>query len=132
MAVIRLRIALPDLADGEDDVLLRLFVFFIIFVVQQFKLYLCGFLKKYSLNNNLNIENSAFWSFDESNEINELARDLNFSLNDELHPLCRLAASELQLHLQHQQIGMVCKVMQMKNSIAVAPCKKMELPILGA
>lgn len=60
-------------------------------------------LKKYSLNNNLNIGNSAFWSFDESNEINELARDLNFSLNDELHPLCKLAASELQLHLQHQQ-----------------------------
>lgn len=54
-------------------------------------------LKKHILNN------PAFCPFDESAAINELAADLNFSLNNELHPLCSLAAKELQLHLQHQQ-----------------------------
>lgn len=32
-----------------------------------------------------------------------MAAGLSFSLNNELHPLCRLAATELQNHLQHQQ-----------------------------
>lgn len=48
-------------------------------------------------------ENSAFTPFNESPEINELAVNLSFSLGDQLHPLCQLAATQLQFHLQHQQ-----------------------------
>lgn len=48
-------------------------------------------------------ENSAFCPFDISMEIEALAAGLKFSLTEELHPLCLLAATELQLHLQHQQ-----------------------------
>ncbi|SFD15205.1 tRNA pseudouridine32 synthase / 23S rRNA pseudouridine746 synthase [Chitinophaga sp. CF118] len=47
--------------------------------------------------------NSAFFPFDESKEVNSLAAGLTFSLNDAPHPLCLLAAGELQLYLQHQQ-----------------------------
>lgn len=52
---------------------------------------------------NLVHEYSAFSPFDESSEINELAVNLSFSLGDQFHPLCQLAANQLQFHLQHQQ-----------------------------
>ncbi|WEK21373.1 MAG: hypothetical protein P0Y49_09490 [Candidatus Pedobacter colombiensis] len=48
-------------------------------------------------------ESSAFCTFGESIEIEALADGLTFSLAAERHPLCLLAASELQLYLQHQQ-----------------------------
>ncbi|PSL44696.1 tRNA pseudouridine32 synthase / 23S rRNA pseudouridine746 synthase [Chitinophaga niastensis] len=48
-------------------------------------------------------EKSAFCPFDESTEINALAAGLTFSLDDAPHPLCILAASKLQLHLESQQ-----------------------------
>lgn len=48
-------------------------------------------------------ENSAFCPFSDSLEIEALAVGLNFSLTEEQHPLCLLAANELQLHLQQQQ-----------------------------
>ncbi|WP_316814804.1 hypothetical protein [Pedobacter nyackensis] len=48
-------------------------------------------------------ENSVFSPFSESTEITELAANLSFSLETELHPLCQLAATQLQFHLKHQQ-----------------------------
>lgn len=48
-------------------------------------------------------ESSAFCPFNDSLEIEALAAGLNFSLTEEQHPLCLLAANELQLHLQQQQ-----------------------------
>lgn len=48
-------------------------------------------------------ENSAFCPFNDSLEIEALAVGLNFSLTEEQHPLCLLAANELQRHLQQQQ-----------------------------
>jgi tRNA pseudouridine32 synthase/23S rRNA pseudouridine746 synthase len=48
-------------------------------------------------------ENSAFCPFNGSIEIEALAAGLTFSLTDEQHPLCVLAANELQLYLHHQQ-----------------------------
>ncbi|GAA3920582.1 pseudouridylate synthase [Chitinophaga oryziterrae] len=41
--------------------------------------------------------------FDNSPEVYALAEGLTFSLENERHPLCLLAAEQLQLHLQHQQ-----------------------------
>jgi tRNA pseudouridine32 synthase/23S rRNA pseudouridine746 synthase len=52
---------------------------------------------------NLVEEKSAFCTFDESTTVNALAAGLTFSINDAPHPLCRLAASQLQLHLQYQE-----------------------------
>lgn len=48
-------------------------------------------------------ENSPFSPFSEIPEIKELATNLSFSQEAELHPLCQLAAKELQFHLPHQQ-----------------------------
>lgn len=49
-------------------------------------------------------EYSAFSPFEKSTEIEALAAGLIFSLDlSTPHPLCQLAASELQLHLQQQQ-----------------------------
>lgn len=47
---------------------------------------------------------TAFWPFNVSPSVHALAEGLVFSLENETpHPLCLLAVSELQLHLQHQQ-----------------------------
>lgn len=47
---------------------------------------------------------TVFCPFDVSPSVHALAEGLVFSLdNDTPHPLCLLAVSELQLHLQHQQ-----------------------------
>lgn len=47
---------------------------------------------------------TAFCPFEVSPAVHALAEGLTFSIdNDTTHPLCLLAASELQLHLQHQQ-----------------------------
>nr|WP_068890825.1 pseudouridylate synthase [Pedobacter panaciterrae] len=52
---------------------------------------------------NLIDENSVFCPFEQSEEIKALALGLTFSLEDQLHPLCLLAATQLQFHLTHQQ-----------------------------
>lgn len=46
---------------------------------------------------------TAFCPFEGSPSVYALAEGLTFSLNNALHPLCLLAVSELQLHLQQQQ-----------------------------
>lgn len=51
----------------------------------------------------LTYEDSVFCPLEETTEIYALAKGLNFSLKDEVNPLCRLAANKLQFHLQHQQ-----------------------------
>lgn len=48
-------------------------------------------------------ENSLFCPFDASVAVDEMAADLCGPLADESHPLCRLAASELQAYLQNQR-----------------------------
>lgn len=48
-------------------------------------------------------ENSAFSPFETSTEITELADGLVFSIHHSTHPLCLLAARELQVYLQQQQ-----------------------------
>jgi len=48
-------------------------------------------------------ENAIFSPFDASPAIYALAEGLTFSLDNEQHPLCLLAAEQLQLHLQHQR-----------------------------
>lgn len=48
-------------------------------------------------------ENSAFSAFEKSTEITALAEGLVFSIHDSTHPLCLLAARELQLYLQQPQ-----------------------------
>jgi tRNA pseudouridine32 synthase/23S rRNA pseudouridine746 synthase len=53
---------------------------------------------------NLVYEHTAFCTFDESTTANALATGLTFSIDaDAPHPLCRLAASQLQSHLEYQQ-----------------------------
>ena len=48
-------------------------------------------------------ERSVFCPFEDNAEIDQLATNLSFSLENELHPLCRMAASRLQDYLQQQQ-----------------------------
>ncbi len=56
-----------------------------------------------SVMQDLIYEDSVFCAFEETAEINALAKGLVFSLKEEVDPLCLLAADKLQLHLQHQQ-----------------------------
>lgn len=48
-------------------------------------------------------EDAVFCPFDESAAVNTLASGLTFSLDHATHPLCLLAADQLQQHLQQQQ-----------------------------
>lgn len=52
---------------------------------------------------NLIQENTLFCPFDDSVSVGEMAADLCGTLANESHPLCQLAAAELQGHLQSQQ-----------------------------
>ena len=51
----------------------------------------------------MEMENNKFIAFDDIELVNKLVCGLTFSLENELHPLCLLAAEKLQLYLQEQQ-----------------------------
>ena len=48
-------------------------------------------------------EHSVFCAFEPSKAVHALAGGLTFSMGDSPHPICVLAASDLQKHLQEQQ-----------------------------
>jgi len=48
-------------------------------------------------------EQTVCWPFDDAAGAEALAEGLTFSINDTLHPLCLLAAEQLQQHLQQQR-----------------------------